>query len=140
PHTSRAACSRASASSQTRWSRLYPTIFGASAKPASSTAAWPRAHRDSVESQYAPKAARARSTSVFERERHAGAEGRDLPVIHLHVHLGDLGDAQITQRAGGGLHRDAAGILPRFLADPHHVDNAIDGVRLFLRHDRSFRG
>jgi hypothetical protein len=41
------------------------------------------------------------SRLVFERERDTGAEGGDLPVLDLHVHLGHFGDAQIAQRAGG---------------------------------------
>src|SRR4051794_40240573 len=32
---------------------------------------------------------------VLERERHPRAERHDLPVLDLHVHLGDLSDAQI---------------------------------------------
>ena len=52
-----------------------------------------------------------RSRLVFERERHAGAVSGDLSIIHLHVHLGDLGHAQVTQRTGGRLHGNATGIL-----------------------------
>ena len=34
---------------------------------------------------------------VFERERDAGAKGRNLSILHFHVHLGDLGHAEIAQ-------------------------------------------
>jgi hypothetical protein len=33
---------------------------------------------------------------VLKRERHAGTERGDLPIIYLHIHLRDLGHAQVT--------------------------------------------
>jgi hypothetical protein len=58
------------------------------------------------------------SRLVLERERDAGAEGGDLSVLDLHVHLGHFGDAQIAQRAGGRFHGDAPGVLPDFSLTP----------------------
>src|SRR5262249_21613125 len=74
------------------------------------------------------------SSLVFEGKRDTRAECGDLPVLHLHVHLGHFRDAQITQRAGCRFHGVAAGILPRRLADPDHVDYPVAGVRLLFRH------
>jgi hypothetical protein len=65
---------------------------------------------------------------VLKRERHAGAERSDLPIVNFHIHLGDLGHAQITQRAGDCLHRLDTGILPRCLADADDIDNAINAI------------
>src|SRR5262249_53315704 len=74
------------------------------------------------------------SSLVFEGKRDTRAECGDLPVLHLHVHLGHFRDAQITQRAGCRFHGVAAGILPRRLADTDHVDDPVDRVRLLFRH------
>ena len=73
-----------------------------------------------------------RSGFVFERQRDAGAERRDLAVLHRHVHLRDLGDAQVAQRRGGGFDRAPAGVLPGRLADADHIDDPVNASLLFF--------
>ena len=118
--TSKAARSKRWASYPIQSRPWCRTIFGASAKPASSPAAW----RERL----------SRSAFVFERQCDAGAEGGHFALVHLHVHLGDLGNPQVTQRTGCRFDGDASGIFPGFFTDADDVDNPVDAIRFFLRH------
>src|SRR3954466_675517 len=77
------------------------------------------------------------SGSVLEREREPCTELRDFSVLDLYVELLDLGDAQVAQRAGRGLHGAARRVFPRLRAGADDFGNAINGVVAFLGHDFS---
>src|SRR5262245_36035861 len=67
---------------------------------------------------------------VFERERHARAEGGDLAVVDRDIHPRDLGDAQVTQRSCRGLDRPSGCVLPGLRAHPDHVDDPVNAAAL----------
>src|SRR3954471_12752547 len=78
------------------------------------------------------------SGSVLEREREPCTELRDFSVLDLHVELLDLGDAQVAQRAGRGLHGAARRVFPRLRAGADDFGDTINSIAaVFLGHDFS---
>src|SRR5665811_716715 len=66
---------------------------------------------------------------VLERQPYAGAVGRHLAVLDLHVLLHDLGHAQVFDRAGCGFHGHLGSCFPGFGARTHQFDDLVDTVR-----------
>src|SRR5881398_3150368 len=68
--------------------------------------------------------------SALELEGHLdlGAVRLDLAVLHLHVLLHHLGDAQIPEALRGLTHGRGCGLLPGFRAGPDQLDDLVDAL------------
>src|SRR6266545_3429868 len=65
----------------------------------------------------------------LEGDADLGPVGGNPPVLDHHVELGDLGDAQVTERLGGRLDSQGGGLLPRLGAGPHDLGESVHAVR-----------
>src|SRR5205807_765974 len=68
--------------------------------------------------------------AALELEGHLdlGAVRLDLAVLHLHVLLHHLGDAQIPEALRGLTHGRGCGLLPGFRAGPDQLDDLVDAL------------
>src|SRR2546423_14201003 len=76
---------------------------------------------------------------VLEGQGESRAELHHLAVLDLDVELLDLGDAQVAQRARGGLHRVFRRVFPRLRAGADHFGDTINSAFAF-GHDLPFLG
>src|SRR3982075_3067921 len=64
----------------------------------------------------------------LEGDLRLGAVGLHFAVLHLHVQLRDLDDAQISQGLGSLRNRCARGLLPGLGAGPDQFDDLVDAI------------